>query len=113
MAFAGLKDPHLRKRRWGSSSTPLLFCGRDRWLNLPRPRPYGGAMITCVVHYTIDAAQIEAFERFARAWMRLVIKHGGVHHGYFLPAEGASDQAEALFIRKPGSLRALPRPVRR
>ena len=54
-------------------------------------------MITCVVHYTINPAQIEAFERFARAWMQLVAKHGGVHHGYFLPAEGASDQAEALF----------------
>ena len=54
-------------------------------------------MITCVVHYTIDPAQIEAFERFAREWMRLVAKHGGVHHGYFLPAEGASDRAEALF----------------
>ena len=54
-------------------------------------------MITCVVRYTIDPAQIEAFERFAHAWMRLVAKHGGVHHGYSLPAEGASDQAEALF----------------
>ncbi|GAB3225904.1 hypothetical protein GCM10027452_42430 [Micromonospora halotolerans] len=54
-------------------------------------------MITCVVHYTVDPAQIEAFERFAREWMRLVAKHGGVHHGYFLPAEGASDRAEALF----------------
>ena len=54
-------------------------------------------MITCVVHYTIDPAQIPAFERFAREWMRLVAAHGGVHHGYFLPAEGASDQAEALF----------------
>jgi hypothetical protein len=53
-------------------------------------------MITCVVHYTIDPAQIEAFERFAREWMRLVTAHGGVHHGYFLPAEGASDKAEAL-----------------
>jgi hypothetical protein len=54
-------------------------------------------MITCVVHYTIDPGQIEALERFAREWMRLVAKHGGIHHGYFLPAEGASDQAEALF----------------
>ncbi len=56
-----------------------------------------GVVITCVVHYTINPAQIEAFERFAREWMRLVVKHGGIHHGYFLPAEGASDQAEALF----------------
>ena len=47
-------------------------------------------MITCVVHYVIDPARIEAFERFAREWMRLVAKHGGIHHGYFLPAEGAS-----------------------
>src|SRR4051794_40307821 len=54
-------------------------------------------MITCVVHYTINPSQIEAFERFAREWMRLVALHGGIHHGYFLPAEGASDQAEALF----------------
>lgn len=54
-------------------------------------------MITCVVHYTIDPSRIEAFERFAREWMRLVEKHGGTHHGYFLPAEGASDKAFALF----------------
>ncbi len=54
-------------------------------------------MITCVVHYTINPDRIEAFERFAREWMRLVALHGGIHHGYFLPAEGASDQAEALF----------------
>lgn len=29
--------------------------------------------------------------------MRLVNAHGGRHHGYFLPAEGASDKALALF----------------
>jgi hypothetical protein len=28
---------------------------------------------------------------------RLACSHGGTHHGYFLPAEGASDQALALF----------------
>lgn len=54
-------------------------------------------MITCVVHYTIDPEKIEAFEAFAREWIRLVNAHGGQHHGYFLPAEGASDKAEALF----------------
>ncbi|MDG2520639.1 NIPSNAP family protein [Caulobacter segnis] len=54
-------------------------------------------MITCVVEYTIDPAKIEAFEAFARAWIVLVRKHGGVHHGYFLPGEGASDKAMALF----------------
>lgn len=54
-------------------------------------------MITCVVEYAIDPAQIAPFEEFAREWMRLVDKHGGQHHGYFLPAEGASDRALALF----------------
>jgi hypothetical protein len=54
-------------------------------------------VITCVVEYTIDPAQIAAFEQFARAWIGLVNQHGGQHHGYFLPAEGASDRALALF----------------
>ncbi len=54
-------------------------------------------MITCVVRYVVDPAKIEDFERFAQRWMVLVQKHGGVHHGYFLPSEGASDQALALF----------------
>src|ERR1700733_5077005 len=54
-------------------------------------------MITCVVEYVIDPAKIEAFERFGRRWIELVDSHGGMHHGYFLPAEGASDRALALF----------------
>ncbi|NEA50857.1 NIPSNAP family protein [Streptomyces sp. SID10815] len=54
-------------------------------------------MITCVVEYVIDPSEIEAFERFGNRWMRLVAQHGGTHHGYFLPAEGASDKALALF----------------
>lgn len=31
------------------------------------------------------------------AWISLVDRHGGTHHGYFLPGEGASDRALALF----------------
>lgn len=54
-------------------------------------------MITCVVDYVIDPARIGAFERFAAQWMELVAQSGGVHHGYFLPSEGASDRALALF----------------
>jgi hypothetical protein len=54
-------------------------------------------MITCVVEYQIDPKKIEAFEQFGRRWIELVGQHGGVHHGYFLPAEGASDKALALF----------------
>lgn len=58
---------------------------------------YRCVMITCVVEYTIDAAKTAAFERFGRTWIDLVNKHGGTHHGYFLPSEGASDRALALF----------------
>ncbi|MQA12395.1 MAG: NIPSNAP family protein [Pseudonocardiaceae bacterium] len=54
-------------------------------------------MITCVVEYTIDPGKVDDFERFARGWISLVNKHGGTHHGYFLPSEGASDRALALF----------------
>lgn len=63
----------------------------------PPGAPYPGRMITCVVEYTIDAVQIAEFERFAKSWIRLVNRHGGQHHGYFLPGEGASDRALALF----------------
>src|SRR3954452_25227314 len=54
-------------------------------------------MITCVVDYVIDPAKIDAFTEFGRRWMQLVQRHGGIHHGYFLPGEGASDKALALF----------------
>jgi hypothetical protein len=54
-------------------------------------------VITCVVEYTIDPAKVAEFERFAKAWMHLVDARGGQHHGYFLPSEGASDRALALF----------------
>lgn len=54
-------------------------------------------MITCVVEYVVDPAKIEAFEEFARRWVDLVNRHGGTHHGYYLPSEGSSDKALALF----------------
>ena len=58
---------------------------------LRRSRNTGG---TCVVNYVIDPGELEAFERFARRRMELVDQHGGTHHCYFLPAEGASDAAQ-------------------
>jgi NIPSNAP protein len=66
-------------------------------LSRPARRLVLRPVITCVVEYVIDAAKIDAFERFAGRWMELVSMHGGTHHGYFLPAEGASDRALALF----------------
>lgn len=54
-------------------------------------------MVTCSLRYEIDSSQIEAFEKFARTWIDLVNRMGGTHHGYFMPSEGASDIALALF----------------
>ena len=54
-------------------------------------------MISCVLHYRIDPRKLDAFEDYARRWMALVERFGGAHRGYFLPAEGASDVAIAIF----------------
>ena len=54
-------------------------------------------MITCEVRYVVDAAKLDDFEAYARMWLKLVPRFGGRHHGYFLPSEGASDIAIAIF----------------
>ena len=54
-------------------------------------------MITCCLTYRIDPFKMTEFEEYGRRWIPLVARFGGVHHGYFLPAEGASDVALALF----------------
>lgn len=55
-------------------------------------------MITCYIRYTIDMYKVSDFETYARMWIPLVERFGGVHHGYFLPHESNSDLAVALFI---------------
>ena len=54
-------------------------------------------MITCSLTYTIDPAKLAEFETYSKAWIRLVEKFGGTHHGYWLPHEGPSDIAYAHF----------------
>ncbi len=41
--------------------------------------------VTCQVRYTLDLNQLAAFETYARAWIRLINRYGGVHYGYFIP----------------------------
>ena len=53
--------------------------------------------VTCHLRYESDPSELAAFERFAKRWIALVERSGGQHHGYFLPSEGASDVAYALF----------------
>lgn len=54
-------------------------------------------MITCYLKYVIDPYKIHDFEIYAKMWIPLVNKFGGMHHGYFLPHEGANNIGYALF----------------
>ena len=54
-------------------------------------------MVTCFIEYIVDANKITEFEYYAKLWIPLVNKFGGQHNGYFLPSEGASNIALALF----------------
>lgn len=54
-------------------------------------------MITCYLDYVIDSYKLKEFEHYAKLWIPLVNKFGGTHHGYFLPSEGASNRALAIF----------------
>ncbi len=54
-------------------------------------------MITCYLKYVIDPYKLKEFEVYAKMWIPLVNKFGGIHHGYYLPHEGANNIAVALF----------------
>lgn len=54
-------------------------------------------MITVHLRYEIDPDRVAEFTEYGQRWIRLVTRLGGVHHGYFVPSEGDSDEAFALF----------------
>jgi NIPSNAP len=54
-------------------------------------------MITCYLKYIIDPYKTAEFETYGKMWIPLVNKFGGIHHGYFMPHEGANNIAYALF----------------
>lgn len=54
-------------------------------------------LITCYINYVIDPSKVNEFEHYAKLWIPLVNKFGGVHQGYFLPSEGPNNKALALF----------------
>jgi hypothetical protein len=54
-------------------------------------------MVTCYIRYIIDPDKLAEFEHYGKVWIPLVEKFGGKHHGYFLPSEGASNVAFAMF----------------
>jgi hypothetical protein len=54
-------------------------------------------VVTCYLRYIIDPDKLAEFETYGKMWIPLVEKLGGTHHGYFLPSEGASNVALAMF----------------
>lgn len=54
-------------------------------------------MITCVVEYTIGLPGSNPSNSSAARGSTSSTGTAGQHHGYFLPSEGASDRALALF----------------
>lgn len=54
-------------------------------------------MVTCYLRYVLDPFKLKEFETYGKMWIPLVEKFGGQHHGYFMPGEGTSNVALALF----------------
>jgi hypothetical protein len=57
-----------------------------------------GQAVTCEIRYTLSPGGLNAFESYARTWMTLIERYGGVHHGYFIP-RGSPDGAHFSFPR--------------
>ena len=54
-------------------------------------------MITCYLRYEVRPDKLAEFEAYGAMWLDLMPRFGGIHHGYFLPSEGRSDVALAMF----------------
>lgn len=44
-------------------------------------------MLTCFIKYIVDLDKLSEFEEYAKIWIELVTKYGGIHHGYYLPSK--------------------------
>lgn len=49
--------------------------------------------LVCEVRYELDPERLDEFADYARTWVRLVRRHGGVHHGFFMPREAPAGAA--------------------
>ena len=52
--------------------------------------------VTCQIRYTLDLSKLGAFESYARTWVELIERYGGIHHGYFIP-RASPDQRGVSF----------------
>ncbi|MDH4441896.1 MAG: NIPSNAP family protein [Rhizobium sp.] len=53
--------------------------------------------VSCEIRYRVDPTRIAEFEAYAQIWIKLIERHGGLHHGYFMPREKPAD-AKLSFV---------------
>jgi hypothetical protein len=54
-------------------------------------------MFTCFIRYNVEPGKLAEFCEYARAWIALIEKYGGKHHGYFVPGTDADDLPNPAF----------------
>ena len=54
-------------------------------------------MFTCFIRYKVEPGKLSEFKEYARAWIPLIRKYGGTHHGYFVPGTSGDDLPEPAF----------------
>jgi hypothetical protein len=54
-------------------------------------------MFTCCIRYIIDPNKLDEFKEYARSWIPLIEKYGGIHHGYFIPGDSSDKFPSATF----------------
>ena len=54
-------------------------------------------MFTCFIRYQIAPGKLDAFKEYAHAWIALIRKYGGTHHGYFVPGTEGDALPDATF----------------
>jgi hypothetical protein len=54
-------------------------------------------MLTCFIRYRIEPDKLNQFREYARAWISLIRKYGGTHHGYFVPGTSGEALPKATF----------------
>ena len=58
-------------------------------------------MFTCCIRYVLAPGKLTEFKEYAHAWIPLIEKYGGTHHGYFVPSE-RSDEVPVTTFSFPG-----------
>lgn len=54
-------------------------------------------MFTCVIRYRVEPGKLSEFREYAQAWIGLIRKYGGTHHGYFVPGSDKDTLPDAAF----------------